>query len=171
MTPYRRFSTLQIGSLIEALHRREAEQGKTKFQYPSNRVVDRSVAPTRPGNQRNLFQYPSNRVVDRSCQAFYDTHIPSEFQYPSNRVVDRSMVMQPLSASSSGFSTLQIGSLIEGEENVKVFGAMFVFQYPSNRVVDRRPQSLLDLQTLRERFSTLQIGSLIEVGPHDKRPA
>ena len=36
------FSTLQIGSLIEAIPNSQSAANKKKFQYPSNRVVDRS---------------------------------------------------------------------------------------------------------------------------------
>ena len=37
-----RFSTLQIGSLIEATLNTKIDKNQQKFQYPSNRVVDRS---------------------------------------------------------------------------------------------------------------------------------
>ena len=41
----------------------------TGFQYPSNRVVDRSSTRQRSDDTDHMFQYPSNRVVDRSTGA------------------------------------------------------------------------------------------------------
>ena len=41
-TPEQCFSTLQIGSLIEALTTDPDTGYANQFQYPSNRVVDRS---------------------------------------------------------------------------------------------------------------------------------
>ena len=134
------------------------------FQYPSNRVVDRSERTVSDYVKDIKFQYPSNRVVDRSPAAMLGViGADSLFQYPSNRVVDRSMeqsfiLAQPTTCFStlqigslieacgdepllrrllSGFSTLQIGSLIEAQPRTLAGEQRDLFQYPSNRVVDR----------------------------------
>ena len=60
------FSTLQIGSLIEAAYITAQDTPAQMFQYPSNRVVDRSVKIRNLAIRNHVFQYPSNRVVDRS---------------------------------------------------------------------------------------------------------
>ena len=90
-----------------------------------------------------LFQYPSNRVVDRSLAlALSKAQGQFPFQYPSNRVVDRSSVRFRQLGFCRGFSTLQIGSLIEAKDVKRIAVENFLFQYPSNRVVDRSPDIL-----------------------------
>ena len=100
--------------MIEATWRRRSTQRAREFQYPSNRVVDRSDLPETRRPARPRFQYPSNRVVDRSCP-----HTAS-----GRKCLAR-------------FSTLQIGSLIEAMIPPQRTQPVHQFQYPSNRVVDR----------------------------------
>ena len=108
------------------------------FQYPSNRVVDRSNCPQNSAGRIRSFQYPSNRVVDRSVVKRLTRQFLIWFQYPSNRVVDRSPIFcPPADAYFRCFSTLQIGSLIEADDPCGPVCLRPEFQYPSNRVVDR----------------------------------
>ena len=109
----------------------------TWFQYPSNRVVDRSSRSPEVGLELSAFQYPSNRVVDRSVigvvqfgglTGFSTLQIGSLIEAP--RRVERVSM-------ETRFSTLQIGSLIEATPAVTPASTVSKFQYPSNRVVDR----------------------------------
>ena len=120
----------------------------------------------------NSFQYPSNRVVDRSSLSpHHASQLPS-FQYPSNRVVDRSkLVLFDNRMAIERFSTLQIGSLIEALAKA---GYRFIDR---TRFSTLQIGSLIEAMMqctsmyLTFRFSTLQIGSLIEASSRSARTA
>ena len=137
---YSGFSTLQIGSLIEAARSGETIGSPNVFQYPSNRVVDRSRSRVGIREPRfSRFQYPSNRVVDRSPGSVRLSR-PSRLCFSTLQIgslIEADHIATPLRCSDERFSTLQIGSLIEA---------------PSSRWP----------RWMGTCFSTLQIGSLIE---------
>ena len=131
------FSTLQIGSLIEAYDGTAPTLHMVCFStlQIGSLIEAGSIATRSP--TRNWFQYPSNRVVDRSNLDLARKSPEKGFQYPSNRVVDRSDPAPTSRSCSPGFSTLQIGSWIEARPITPRAHTRSAFQYPSNRVVDR----------------------------------
>ena len=93
------FSTLQIGSLIEATPPRSSTKTPTWFQYPSNRVVDRSTSLVLALKVWR-FRFSTLQIGSLIEAAAIQPAvlISTPFQYPSNRVVDRSDFLPVLDA-------------------------------------------------------------------------
>ena len=85
-----------------------------------------------------MFQYPSNRVVDRStATATTPVSVPASFSTLQIGSLIEAYSTRRVTFAHPRFSTLQIGSLIEALVSGAVTTDNVKFQYPSNRVVDR----------------------------------